>query len=205
MRSGFNSRIPLISVRFRSTTELRTRMPFPSETNSRQSGHRPRDERADRTYSMRQIHTLLRKDPALVALIDKTDHKTLAIWSRDCAARVLHYFEDKYPSDKRPRQALETLQRWIDTGEFHMSVIRGASLGSHAAARDVGEDSPARSAARAAGQAVATAHVKTHSIGGATYALQAIDRDLHDPEAVEKERAWQYNHLEELRKRQLSR
>ncbi|OGB63001.1 hypothetical protein A2X44_03250 [candidate division CPR3 bacterium GWF2_35_18] len=42
-----------------------------------------------------------------------------------------------------------------------MAVIRKASLDSHAAARDVGEDNPARSSARSAGQAVATAHVKT--------------------------------------------
>lgn len=44
-----------------------------------------------------------------------------------------------------------------------MADIRKASLNSHAAAREVGEDSPARSAARACGQAVATAHVLRHA------------------------------------------
>ena len=44
-----------------------------------------------------------------------------------------------------------------------MAVIRKASLESHTAARDVGENNAARSAACAAGQAVATAHVPTHS------------------------------------------
>ena len=82
-----------------------------------------------------------------------------------------------------------------------MAVIRKASLASHAAAREVGEDNAARSAARAAGQAVATAHVPTHSIGSAIYALQAIYRatDSSDTDAaIAKEREWQYQHLLEL-------
>jgi len=138
-----------------------------------------------------------------VELVKKIDHKTLAIWAIDCAERVLPYFEEKYPEDHRPRQAIETLQTWIDTGAFKMAVIRKASLTSHAAARDVGEDNAARSAAHAAGQAVATAHVPTHSIGAAIYALQAIHRVSNASDAdsaVAKERDWQMQHLLELRK-----
>jgi hypothetical protein len=136
-----------------------------------------------------------------VELIKKFDHQTLAVWAIDCAERVLPYFEGQYPEDHRPRQAIGTLQAWIDTGEFKMAVIRRASLSSHAAARDVGEDNPARSAARAAGQAVATAHVPTHSIGAAIYALQAIHRASNSAEAdsaVLNERDWQYQHLLEF-------
>ncbi|MFH1031327.1 MAG: hypothetical protein V1767_01970 [Chloroflexota bacterium] len=128
-------------------------------------------------------------------LVSKTDHKTLAIWAIDCAERVLSFFEEKYPGDHRPRNVIETLQVWINTGVFKMSVIRKASLDAHAAAREVGEDNAARSAARAAGQAVATAHVPTHSIGAAIYALQAIHRaaDTSDADAaVARERDWQY-------------
>jgi hypothetical protein len=134
-------------------------------------------------------------------LVNKTDHKTLAVWAIDCAERVLPYFEQRYPDDPRPRNALETLQAWINTGEFSMAVIRKASLDSHAAAREVGEDNAARSAARAAGQAVATAHVPTHAIGAAIYALQAIHRVTDSSEAdasVAKERAWQIQHLLDL-------
>jgi hypothetical protein len=136
-----------------------------------------------------------------VELVKKTDHKTLAVWAIDCAERVLPYFEEEYPEDHRPRDAIETLQTWIKTGVFSMAVIRKASLASHAAAREVGEDNAARSAARAAGQAVATAHVLTHSIGAAIYALQAIHRaaDSSDADAaVAKEQDWQYQHLLEL-------
>lgn len=145
--------------------------------------------------------SITHKDEAMLELMSKTDHKTLAIWAFDCAERVLPYFEEKYPQDHRPRQALETLQTWINTGVFKMAVIRAASLASHAAAREVGEDNAAHSAARAAGQAVATAHVPRHSYGPAVYAQQAIYRTSDPAEAdaaVAKERDWQYRHLLEL-------
>ncbi|MAS38242.1 MAG: hypothetical protein CL610_29870 [Anaerolineaceae bacterium] len=146
--------------------------------------------------------SLVRNDAAMDALVSQTDHQTLAVWAKACAGRVLHYFEDQYPNDRRPQQALDTLQAWIDTGVFRMAVIRKASLDSHAAAREVGEDNPARSAARAAGQAVATAHVITHAPGAAIYAQQAIHRATNAAAAdaaVTSERDWQYQHLLALR------
>ena len=144
------------------------------------------------------------KDDATVELVKKTDQKTLAIWAIDCVERVMPYFEEKYPQDHRPRQAIETLKTWIETGVFKMAVIRKASLDSHAAAREVGEDSPARSAARAAGQAVATAHVPRHAYGPAIYAQQAIYKATNSMDAVESERNWQYQHLLHLRDHQES-
>ena len=146
--------------------------------------------------------SIAHKDEAMAELVRNTDHKTLAVWAVDCAERVMPYFEEKYPEDDRPRKALEALQAWINTGVFRMANIRGASLASHAAAREVGEDSAARSAARAAGQAVATAHVRTHSLGAANYALQAIHRAANSSNAgvaVAGERAWQFQHLLELK------
>jgi hypothetical protein len=146
--------------------------------------------------------SIAHKDEALEELVSKTDHKTLAVWAIDCAERVMPYFEEKFPEDPRPRNAIVALQAWIDTGVFRMADIRKASLTSHAAAREVGEDNAARSAARAAGQAVATAHVPTHSLGAAIYALQAIHRATDSSEAdaaIAKERDRQYRHLLELR------
>ena len=144
------------------------------------------------------------KDPATVELVSKTDHKTVAVWAIDCVERVMPYFEEQYPQDHRPRQAIETLQTWIDTGVFKMAVIRKASLDAHAAARDVGEDNAARSSARAAGQAVATAHVTMHALGAANYALQAIYRATNPSDAdaaIAKERDWQIQRLLDLRNR----
>ena len=146
--------------------------------------------------------SIARQDAELSELIEKTDHKTLAVWAIDCARRILHFFEEKYPNDTRPSDALRTLREWINTGVFRMETIRRASLAAHAAARETGEDDAARSAARAAGHTVATAHVRTHAVGAAIYAQQAIHRAASETEAessVERERNWQYQHLIKLR------
>lgn len=142
------------------------------------------------------------REGKIAELAKKTGHKVLATWGLDCAERVLPCFESKYPKDNRPRTAIETGRAWVRTGVFRMAVIRKASLDSHAAARDVEEDDVARSAARAAGQAVAAAHVPEHALAAAAYAATVI-RDAANPEdadaAVEKEREWQYEHLLKLR------
>jgi hypothetical protein len=82
-----------------------------------------------------------------------------------------------------------------------MADVRRTSLAAHASARDVKEGDPAHSAARAAGQAMATAHVPTHAIAAALYAATAV-RDAADPadadDATTREREWQYRHLLEL-------
>jgi hypothetical protein len=62
----------------------------------------------------------------------------------------------------------------------------------------VKEDDAARSAARAAGQAMATAHVPTHSIAAAVYAASAVRDATGSTEAVTRERNWQYQHLLDL-------
>lgn len=137
-------------------------------------------------------------DEQISELVKKCDKKTLAFWAKDVAERTLHYFEDEYPHDNRPGQALVSLQEWIRTGEFHMKDVRKASLDAHAAARTAPENSPARFAARACGQAMATAHVKTHAPGAMYYALKAIRAATNSEEEVSKEHEWQYRYLLEL-------
>jgi hypothetical protein len=143
------------------------------------------------------------REGEIAELAKKTNHKVLATWALDCAERVLPYFESKYPEDDRPRVAIETGRAWVKTGVFRMAVIRKAALDSHAAAREVKDDDVARSAARAAGQAVATAHVPAHALAAVAYAATVI-RDATLPAnaeaAISKEREWQYQHLIKLRK-----
>jgi hypothetical protein len=118
------------------------------------------------------------------------DHKALAVWATQCAEHVLPLFEERHPHDPRPRQAIEALKTWIRTGEFSMAVIRRASLDAHAAARSAGDGTAACFAARAAGQAVATAHVPSHSIGAAWYGAKAADAAK-----LLAERDWQRKNL----------
>ena len=143
-------------------------------------------------------------DKPIEELAGRTDHRILAIWAADCAERALPYFERRSPEDDRPRKAIEAIRAWARTGVFKMADVRGTSLAAHAAAREVEEDDAARSAARAAGQAMATAHVPRHSIAAAIYAATAV-RDATPPSdaeaATEKERDWQYRHLLALRRK----
>lgn len=127
----------------------------------------------------------------------KEDQRLLAAWAADCADRALPFFERAYPDDERPRKAIEVCRIWIRTGVFKMAEIRGASLGAHTAARMAGENDAACFAARAAGQAVATAHVPQHALGSASYALKAVA--AVDPEnaldKIAEEREWQLQRL----------
>jgi hypothetical protein len=125
------------------------------------------------------------------------DQRLLAIWAADCAEHVLPFFEKAYPKDDRTLKAIETCRTWIQTGVFKMAEIRRASLAAHAAARDAKENTAACFAARAAGQAVATAHVPQHAFGAAYYALKAVA--AADPvcaeEKIVEERGWQSQRL----------
>ena len=132
--------------------------------------------------------------------IFQPDKKALALWAMVCAEHVLPLFEEKYPEDKRPRKALETLKEWINTGIFKMSVVRKASLDAHAAAKDAKEDY-AKYAAHAAGQAVATAHVPTHALGSSVYGIKAVAAYSGNVnECVVKERNWQLQRLRDITK-----
>lgn len=121
--------------------------------------------------------------------MDEAANRALARWAADCAEHVLPHYEAKRPRDKRPREAIAVCRSW-GRGEiaFSMRLIRGASLAAHAAARST-RDVAARAAARAAGQAVATAHCPAHAFGAALYAAACVA--ALDPDAVDRERAWQ--------------
>lgn len=127
----------------------------------------------------------------------KEDQKSLATWAADCAERVLPFFEKAYPNDDRPRKAIEVCRTWVRTGVFKMTEIRGASLAAHAAAREGKENNMVCFAARAAGQAAATAHVPQHAFGGAYYALKVVAAasSTNAEAKVLKEFNWQARHI----------
>jgi len=130
--------------------------------------------------------------------LDEQDHRSLVLWAADCAEHVLPYFEDKYPKDDRPRQALEAGRAWV-RGEIAMSEARAAAFAAHAAARDA-DHAAARAAARAAGHAAATAHVAGHARHAAAYAVTAATDAAVPTDAAAitaTERDWQYRRLPE--------
>ena len=131
-------------------------------------------------------------------MLPMTDQRSLALWAADCAEHVLPYFETVRPKDDRPRKAIEEGRAWARSGlPMRMSVIRAASLAAHAAAREAKGDNAACFAARAAGQAVATAHVLQHAYGPSYYALKAVAAadPSHAEVAIAKEYNWQLRRL----------
>jgi hypothetical protein len=147
-----------------------------------------------------RIIVVTKLDKEIEQQVRKTDQKTLAIWAADCAQRVLPYFEEKYPDDVRPREAIAGLRAWVETQIFKMKEIRKFALDSHAAAREVGLDLAARAAARSAGQAVATAHTPLHALAAGRYAATAVfQAKSASDEAALAERQWQYSHLLKLK------
>ena len=136
------------------------------------------------------------RDPRLVTLrrggsLTDGDHQLLAAWAAACAEHVLPLFELARPGDERPRWAIEQARAWA-RGEIRMTEARTASFAAHAAARETG--GPAREAARAAGHAVAVAHMADHELGAAAYAIRAVRAAAHPSERDEAGRAecrWQ--------------
>ncbi len=120
----------------------------------------------------------------------RPDMRLLGIWAADCADHVIPFFEEACPDDDRPRHAIRVLREWTITGEFRMAEIRRASLDAHAAAREAPEKD-AVFAARAAGQAVATAHVPTHALGCSVYAIRAVAAHTGSADDGIRERSWQ--------------
>ena len=152
---------------------------------------------------MRMIQYTGRRDPRLVAihrggLLDVPRHRLLASWAADCAEHVLPLFTAKYPEDDRPRRAIETARAW-SRGEASVGEARKAAFAAHAAARGA-SDATACEVARAAGHAVATAHMADHELGAAAYAIKAVRLASPPPDARmagERECRWQREHLPE--------
>ena len=103
--------------------------------------------------------------------LSEADRRHVAAWSADCAERVLPIFEAAAPHDDRPR-ALIARARLFARGDIGAARgIRDRFVGGVPAAELT--IPAAGAAARAAGQAVAVAHMGAHAFGAAGYAVRA--------------------------------
>jgi Immunity protein Imm5 len=87
-----------------------------------------------------------------------------ALFGLKCAESVLHIFEEKYPNDTRPRQALESIKVYLDnpsdenkvkcrtavTYATYAATYAAAYAAAHAAAHDAAYDAAAHAADAAA-------------------------------------------------------
>jgi hypothetical protein len=83
----------------------------------------------------------------LVKEIPEWNRKTAVLFACDCAEHVLHFFEERYPKDKRPREAIQAAREYVD-GKITIEELNKAAGAATRAARAA--DAAAWAAARVA-------------------------------------------------------
>lgn len=115
---------------------------------------------------------------SLMRLIETQSKMTIAGWCIDYAEKhILPIYEKSCAGDKRPQNALTAARDWI-AGKVKLPYVKNIILNEcHAAARELDDNPAAQAAARTCGQAAATIHAPTHSLGLALYGALAIAYD----------------------------
>ena len=108
--------------------------------------------------------------------------RPIALWAADCAEQALSVFEDRFPMDKRPREAIEG-GRTFGHGKKRDKNLRTLAWAAHSASKEADERS-AKYAARAAMLTAAVAYTHTdlpsidqarHVLGPLAYAALALE------------------------------
>lgn len=108
-------------------------------------------------------------------LIAGANRRALILWALDLAEETARELEDKYPDDRRLREAVETARVWA-AGEIKMPLARREILDCHAMAKELPD--PADSArCHAVGQACSVVHTEGHAMGYPIYELTALVRE----------------------------
>jgi len=115
---------------------------------------------------------------SLMKLIETQSKVTLCRWGIDYArAHIVPIYEKVCSGDNRPMNALNAADEWL-AGKVKLPYVKAIILNEcHAAARELENNPIAQSAARTCGQAAATIHTPTHSLGLALYGALCIAYD----------------------------
>lgn len=107
-------------------------------------------------------------------LLEEQSHRTIVLWAFDLAEETVKKLEAIYPTENRPRLALEAAKLWA-AGSIKMPIAQKEILNCHAVAKDLSslEDI---ALCHAVGQACSTVHTAGHAIGFPIYDLTAIIR-----------------------------
>jgi hypothetical protein len=116
--------------------------------------------------------------------LEKNDHRQLIKWAVACVRHILPLYGKKI--DLRILKALDVAKKW-ESGRASVGDARQAAFGVMALARGLRNQTQI-AIARAAGHAVATAHMADHAPGAAEYALKAV---ASVGQSIEAERNWQ--------------
>lgn len=123
----------------------------------------------------------------IVAQVKAWNECSARLFAADCAERVLHHFEDRYPGDTRPRVAIEAARRFArdEATAEERNAAYNAATAAYAAANAANAAYNAAAAAYAAYAAAAAAAYDAAN-AAAAYAANAA------------ERSWQSRHLCEM-------
>ena len=146
-----------------------------------------------RQRSRRGNQVLFAKDSAclrdLAELLRPAPHRVAVLWGLELARGSVEELEERYPAERRPREAGEAAWAWA-SGEIKMRLAQRKILDCHALAKEL--DSPAdRALCHAVGQACAIIHTAGHALGYPIYDLTALVNRLgleHCAQAVEERR-----------------
>lgn len=124
----------------------------------------------------------------VVSRVQAWDERAARLFAVDCAERVLPLWEENYPGDKQPREAVETARRYV-AGEAAPEELAAAGAATSAATRHA-----ASAATSAAASAAAWAAAWAAASAAAWAATRDAARDAADA-ARDAEREWQTNRL----------
>jgi hypothetical protein len=140
-------------------------------------------------------------------------------WAAECAKRVLKLYEDRYPEDKRPREAIQAALKWVkDPTEANRAAANAAAYAAYVANAAAYAATYAAYVANAAAYAAtyaanaanaaaydaayAAANAAAYAANAANAAAYAAAYAAYDAAAYaaacEKEREWQSDRLLEL-------
>lgn len=108
----------------------------------------------------------------LLSLFQGQDHKVMALWAFDLAEGSIAALEEKYPQERRPREALAAARDWA-AGKTKMRWAQRKILDCHAFAKEI-DSREDIAVCHAVGQACAVVHTAGHAIGYPIYDLTAI-------------------------------
>lgn len=108
----------------------------------------------------------------LIKLFEIQNHRVMALWAFDFASESIAKFEEKYPEEKRPREALEKAKDWA-SGKIKMHLAQRKILDCHAVTKEM-ENKEDIAICHSIGQACAVVHIARHAIGYALYDLTAL-------------------------------
>lgn len=109
-------------------------------------------------------------------LLREQSHITLALWAFDLAGESVAALEERYPRERRPREALEAARDWA-AGKIKMPLAQRKILDCHAVAKELTERAD-MAACHAVGQACAVVHTAGHAMGYPIYDLTSLIYEL---------------------------